>query len=124
MNEYEVGKDIATLQARVAALEAKLQTRDCGCSGKHIELRGMAQETKEAPTPGISMREDPDADALSVADCTDGHLRQKMVNGVCYCQMCCGGRWLYFCWDNGRCVKCSDRPVTVNCAGRNLILDC
>ncbi len=88
-----------------------------------IEDVGMSKESNEKATMGITMKKDPDPDAVSTR-CTDGHIRRKTVDGICYCQMCCGGGWKYFCWDNGECVKCSDSPVTVNCSGQNRILSC
>lgn len=123
MDEYTLGKDIASLESRVSALEEIISKQGCGCGQNAIEDRGIAQKTDSEPTVGISMRQDPDADAAATERFSNGHIRRKTVNGVCYCQMYCNG-WQYFCWDNGRCVQCSDRPVTVNCAGNNWILDC
>lgn len=127
MDEYQVGKDIAALEARIKALEARLGSGNCGCKDgptrSGITMLGMAKETDKPGDPSITTRPDNGPDGISAAGCSDGHLRRVTVNGVCYCQMCCGGQWLYFCYSNGQCIQCPG-GVTVNCNGRNWILSC
>ena len=131
MDEFSLGRELGMLAARVAALEAALASKghDCGCSkqtgGKadgHVEMLGMARRTDQEADPSIVMRPDNGPYGID-AECADGHLRRITYNGVCYCQMCCGGGWKYFCYSNGQCIQCPGR-VTVNCNGNNWMLSC
>jgi hypothetical protein len=127
MDEFSLGKEIGALLARVKALEEAVSKKGCGCGGAvrgQIEMIGSAKETDGPADPTITTRPDTGPDGMNMlADCTDGHLRRVTVNGVCYCQMCCGGQWVYFCYSNGQCIRCPG-GVTVNCAGKNWILSC
>jgi hypothetical protein len=132
MDEYQLGKDFGSLEARVRALEEHIQTHKhgCGCGGKKTptdltqgyKLLGVAEITTEPADPTITMKPDTDADAREACS-VEGMTRAKYVDGVCYCQMCCGGQWNYFCYDNGYCIHCPG-GVTVNCNGTNRQLKC
>ncbi|HEX9928928.1 MAG TPA: hypothetical protein VGB02_10380 [Pyrinomonadaceae bacterium] len=126
MDDYQLGKDIQQIMNRLEAIEKKLNSKDCGCGGAEdgsVVYLGMAEKTDQEADPNITTKiDDTDRGAAPMA-CTDGHLRRVTVNGVCYCQMCCGGQWVYFCYSNGQCIQCPGR-VTVNCAGNNWILSC
>jgi hypothetical protein len=130
MGNYQIGKDVQELTARIENLEKllKVKSEGCGCNGESetvIEYLGMAKEADENAIVSEELRmvDDNDADAIATA-CSNGHIRRKTVNGKCYCQMCCGGSWKYFCWSNGTCVTCAHSPQTVNCGGNRWILDC
>lgn len=125
MENYQLGKDIQSIISRLEAIEKKLQIGDCGCSGEKsskITLMGIAEKTNAEANKDITIKVDEDEVGLS--ECTNGHLRRKTVNGVCYCQMCCNGQWVYFCWPDGSCFRCGMTPITVNCGGNNWILSC
>ncbi len=113
------------MKARLEALERKVHTCECQ---KHkaegaIQYMGLAPESKEELTPGITARPDTSPDGYE--NCPqDGNTRKKWYNGVCYCQMCCGGQWVDFCYSSGNCIRCGDAAVTVNCNGSNRILHC
>src|SRR5262249_20286689 len=101
-DDYPIRKDIGALKARPKALERKVNT--CQCH-KHkdevrIEYLGLAPESKEKAAEGLTARPDNSPDGYE--NCPqDGWIRKKYYNGVCYCQMCCGGQWQYFVWKNG-----------------------
>ena len=131
MDEYALGRDIGSLEARVKALEqalAALKGGNCGCGntthkGATVQMLGMAEKTDKPADPSITTRPDTGPGSEIRAECSDGHLRRITYNGVCYCQMCCGGKWVYFCYQDGTCVQCPG-GITVNCAGNNWILSC
>ena len=124
MNEYEMGKDIGALEARVRALEeAHKQKGSCGCGsspGKQpdgtIKLCGVAQITDEPADLTIVLKPDTGPHGFAVQPFAEGQTRQYWYGGVCYCQMICGGQWQYLCYSSGYCIQCPG-GVNVNCNG-------
>jgi hypothetical protein len=88
----------------------------------------VAEKSNNPPDAGV--QSEPGSipgDAVRVTGGTDGHMRSINVNGVCYCQMSCGGQWLYFYKViNGNRVylQCGQPGWTVPCAGNSWILRC
>ena len=121
----------------------------CDCGGRNSAETWRAEIVDDgvAEDPGVIAEIDPESegksppfdgfldedgtprldDVAAAARCGTSHIRRKVVNGVCYCQMCCGGTWYFFYWIvNGRRVyqRCGMRGRTVKCAGHNYILTC
>lgn len=98
-----------------------------------IEIHGVAEKTDAPADEGIFTEIDLEPmhdiaeDDISAKSCTNGHIRRKRYKGVCYCQMCCGGNWLYFYKViNGKrkYLTCGGGAWTVNCSGNRWILQC
>jgi len=66
----------------------------------------------------------PDSGPLATAPCTENAARKVTLNGICYCQVCCGGQWLYVRRSNGTFVKCGDGNQLYECNGNYFILTC
>jgi hypothetical protein len=139
VNEYQIGKDMGILMARLEALEKKV---GCGCGGHsaasttvEVEYFGkQAEVTKESATG--HMEKDISA---TKANCTgNGHLRSTSVpptgypSGPRYCQICCIGNgddgW-YYCYNtvNGQRVyvtRENGTSASVSCGGSTLICSC
>ena len=98
-----------------------------------IEMVGIAEQSSSEEDEGYYREADIDgpregqSEETILSNCSTANIRKKIVNGVCYCQMCCGGTWYYFYRIvNGKRVyqKCGDSAMTVKCDGGNYILRC
>jgi hypothetical protein len=62
-----------------------------------------------------------------VDTCADGHLGSTMYNGICYCVICCGGKWWYVNYVIGGTtytLRCNGGSANVGCNGRTYLVSC
>lgn len=134
VSEYEMGKDLGNLLARVTNLEKKV---GCGCGGApaaktiEIEYTGLAKETSEKATGQLHK----DLTAHFATCPVSGHLRstttppQGQPSGPHYCQICCIGAgddgWFY-CTDAQGVYVTRERgnSASVTCGGVTRLCSC
>jgi hypothetical protein len=88
-----------------------------------------AEKTKNAVDPTIRMTDRINGLPRVVESCSSaGFLRTITINNVCYSQMCCGGKWMFFYKEkDGRKIYCTcelGESWTVNCDGNAFIINC
>jgi len=119
-HSYQLGKEIGAILARLEALE----TKKCRC--KEISREPATwPSTETAHAGGEVCSIVLDSGPLASDICSNGSARKVNINGVCYCQICCGGQWYYVKRNDGSFVKCGDGNQLFNdCNGNQQILSC
>lgn len=141
MSDYQVGKDIGNIMARLESIEKKLGG-GCGCGsntehGASFSL-GTAQVVTDAPDG--ELQKDTSLEALlnGCGGSSNGHIRTTRTppeagypSNVDYCQMCCIGNgdngWYYaYKYVNNQKIYAArgGLSVTISCGGSNYILGC